>query len=83
MQDKKLTKNIYYLVLVQFANYIAPLLVLPYLGRTLGLEGFGIVAMAISLCSIALIINDNHLNGKTIKIQNIKITINLLRAVLC
>lgn len=58
MQEKKLTKNICALVLVQFANYIAPLLVLPYLGRTLGLEGFGLVAMAMSLCGIALIITD-------------------------
>ena len=58
MQNKKLAKNICALMLVQFANYIAPLLILPYLGRTLGLDGFGTVAMAMSLCSIALIITD-------------------------
>lgn len=51
-------RNIAALALVQFANYIAPFLVLPYLSRTLGLEGFGTVAMSISLCSIALIITD-------------------------
>ncbi|MFQ2032711.1 oligosaccharide flippase family protein [Aeromonas veronii] len=58
MQEKKLTANILALALVQFANYISPLLVLPYLGRTLGLDGFGTAAMAMSLCSIALIITD-------------------------
>ncbi|MFB2761452.1 oligosaccharide flippase family protein [Shewanella xiamenensis] len=58
MQETKLSKNIFLLVLVQFSNYIAPLLVLPYLSRTLGLNGFGTVAMAMSLCSIALIITD-------------------------
>lgn len=58
LQETKLSKNIFLLVLVQFSNYIAPLLVLPYLSRTLGLNGFGTVAMAMSLCSIALIITD-------------------------
>lgn len=58
MQESKLTKNIIALVFVQFSNYIAPLLVLPYLSRVLGLEGFGIVAMAMSLCAIALIFTD-------------------------
>ncbi|MGU5592805.1 oligosaccharide flippase family protein [Aeromonas sanarellii] len=58
MNNKTLKKNILALALVQLANYISPLLVLPYLGRTLGLEGFGTVAMAMSLCSIALIITD-------------------------
>lgn len=62
MENKTLTKNIFSLVLVQFSNYIAPLLVLPYLSRVLGLDGFGIVAMAMSLCAIALIFTDYGFN---------------------
>ncbi|MBS4636159.1 MULTISPECIES: oligosaccharide flippase family protein [Aeromonas] len=58
MREVALSKNILSLMLVQFSNYIAPLLVLPYLSRVLGLEGFGTVAMSMSLCSIALIITD-------------------------
>ncbi|WP_050989587.1 oligosaccharide flippase family protein [Vibrio ordalii] len=54
----KLRENIIYLILMQFGNYIAPLLILPYLSRILGLDGFGIVAMSMSLCAIALIITD-------------------------
>lgn len=51
-----------YLVLVQFANYIAPLMVLPYLTRVLNIDGFGLVVMAISMCSIAMIITDFGFN---------------------
>ncbi|HGE6089863.1 TPA: oligosaccharide flippase family protein [Vibrio cholerae] len=58
MQEVKLKANIIYLIIMQLGNYIAPLLVLPYLSRVLGLDGFGVVAIAISLCAIALIITD-------------------------
>ncbi|EGR4154650.1 oligosaccharide flippase family protein [Vibrio cholerae] len=58
MQEVKLKVNIIYLIIMQLGNYIAPLLVLPYLSRVLGLDGFGVVAIAISLCAIALIITD-------------------------
>lgn len=58
MPKHNLIQNIIALVFVQFANYISPLLVLPYLSRVLGLDGFGTIAMAMSLCSIALVITD-------------------------
>ncbi|QUN06891.1 oligosaccharide flippase family protein [Shewanella yunxiaonensis] len=58
MQENNLKKNIVAMIIVQFSNYIAPLLVFPYLTRVLGLEGFGIVAMAMSLCAIALVFID-------------------------
>jgi len=60
--DKKVYSNIGYLILVQFANYIAPLMVLPYLTRVLNVDGFGVVVMALSMCSIAMIITDFGFN---------------------
>ncbi|MGY9341191.1 oligosaccharide flippase family protein [Citrobacter braakii] len=46
------------LFFVQFSNYLAPLLVLPYLSRILGVDGFGIIVMAMSLCNISFIFTD-------------------------
>jgi PST family polysaccharide transporter len=41
---------------------IAPLIVLPYLSRVLGLDGFGLVMFALSVCAIALVITDFGFN---------------------
>lgn len=57
-KKNEISNNIIALVFVQFANYISPLLILPYLSRVLGLDGFGVVAIAMSLCGIALIVTD-------------------------
>lgn len=57
-ENKKLTKNIVALIIVQFSNYIAPLLVLPYLTRVLSIDQFGIVVLSFSVCSLALIMTD-------------------------
>lgn len=44
--SKKLFKNFSSLVIVQLANYVLPLIVLPYLTRVIGVEKFGTVAFA-------------------------------------
>ncbi|ENC2562141.1 oligosaccharide flippase family protein [Escherichia albertii] len=62
MFNKVLLKNMVALILVQFSNYIAPLLVLPYLSRVLGTDGFGMIMMSLSLCSIGFIITDYGFN---------------------
>ncbi|BBT67265.1 MULTISPECIES: oligosaccharide flippase family protein [Aeromonas] len=62
MSQKKVYKNIGYLLLVQFANYVAPLMVLPYLTRILSVDGFGLVVMTISMCGIAMILTDFGFN---------------------
>ncbi|MGL4448211.1 MAG: oligosaccharide flippase family protein [Shewanella sp.] len=58
MAEGGLKSNIVALFGVQGANYLAPLLVLPHLSRTLGLDGFGAYALVLSLCSLAFIITD-------------------------
>lgn len=45
-QEKKLLSNIFSLAVLQGANYILPLITLPYLVITLGVEKFGILAFA-------------------------------------
>ncbi|MCS2156061.1 oligosaccharide flippase family protein [Scandinavium sp. H11S7] len=62
MVNKVLLKNMVALTLVQFSNYLAPLLVLPYLSRTLGTDGFGMIMMSLSLCSIGFIVTDYGFN---------------------
>ncbi|MGL5948598.1 MAG: oligosaccharide flippase family protein [Aeromonas sp.] len=56
--NRSLKNNIVALIFVQSANYLAPLLVLPHLSRTLGVQGFGDYALLLSLCSLAFIITD-------------------------
>lgn len=51
-------KNTVALFIVQFSNYIAPLLVLPYLSRVLTITEFGVIMMALSFCSLGYIITD-------------------------
>lgn len=55
-------KNAASLYLLQALNILAPLLALPYLTRTLGLEGFGIVAYAMSLVQIVTFLMEFSFN---------------------
>jgi len=45
------TRNILFLTLWQGSVYIIPLILLPYLSRTLGVEGFGYFALALALAA--------------------------------
>lgn len=54
----RLYSNMLALLLVQLANYLPPLIVLPYIGRVLGVDGFGTVSILFSVSAIVYIITD-------------------------
>ncbi len=57
-QKSRVGRNILSLYVIQFANYILPLITLPYLVRVLGPEKFGVVAFVQSLIAyFVLIVN--------------------------
>ncbi|WP_409339321.1 oligosaccharide flippase family protein, partial [Providencia rustigianii] len=58
----RIYKNILSLTLIQLFNYISPLLVLPYLSRTLSIDGFGLLMLSMSMISICLVISDFGFN---------------------
>lgn len=58
VRKHKLFKNTFALLLVQIVSYIAPLLVLPYLSRRLGVDNFGLVVAATSLIILFNIVTD-------------------------
>ena len=61
-EKKRLFSNFVSLVIVQGLNFLLPLLVLPYLLYTLGVEIFGILAMATAFISYFLILSDYGFN---------------------
>ncbi|HHC4763080.1 TPA: flippase [Escherichia albertii] len=60
-------KNIFYLFLVQTSNYIIPLLTLPYLLRTLGIEGFGKLMLGQAIIQYFILITDFGFNFSATK----------------
>lgn len=55
-------KNSIALFALQLVSMVAPLLVLPHLSRILGLDGFGLVMLAMSAIAIGVIISDYGFN---------------------
>lgn len=57
-----LRKNIFSLFILQGSNYIITLLTLPYLTRVLGVEGFGVYSLTISIAQYFVIFIDFGFN---------------------
>lgn len=54
----KIHINIVSLTILQFVNYLSPLIVLPYLSRILSVAEFGFIMISFSLISLSMIITD-------------------------
>lgn len=59
---KRVISNISYLSFLQFSNYLFPLITLPYLIRTLGVNHFGIYTLALTLSQYLIVISDYGFN---------------------
>lgn len=55
-------QNTFYLSVVQMANIFLPLLTVPYLARVLGVEHYGIFALAQSVCIFGLVLVEYGFN---------------------
>lgn len=55
---RSLFSNTSALFAIQIANYILPFLLIPYLTRVLGVEGYGVVAFGLAMVQIAYVITD-------------------------
>jgi len=60
--DRKILSNYIYLMLLQGANFLLPLIILPYLVKVLGLEKFGVVMIAASFITFFNILVDFGFN---------------------
>jgi len=58
LRNSVVAKNASILMILQLSSYIVPFLLLPYLSRTLGVEGFGELAMLWSVSAYAQILID-------------------------
>ncbi|MDK6079270.1 flippase [Massilia varians] len=55
-------KNIFYLLCIQGGNYIFPLLLLPYLGRILGVVELGVLSYCLALIQYLILLTDFGFN---------------------
>lgn len=60
--NKKLASNFLYLLALQVASFLLPLIVLPYLIIVLGIEKFGLVLLAQALMSYFIVLTDYGFN---------------------
>ncbi len=58
----RVVSNYFYLMILQAANFLLPLLVLPFLIKTLGTDKFGVVMVALSFTAILNILVDFGFN---------------------
>jgi PST family polysaccharide transporter len=62
ISSHSVARNSAALFALQLVTMVAPLIVLPYLSRVLGVDGFGLIMLSLSACAIALIVTDFGFN---------------------
>lgn len=60
--EKRLKKNMLALFVVQISNYVLPLLILPFLTRILGVDGFALISVALAAIQLSFVITDYGLS---------------------
>lgn len=55
-------KDVFYLIILQGLNFVAPILVFPYLMVTLGAEKFGYISFSLAVCQYLMLIVDFGFN---------------------
>lgn len=68
---KRLASNFFSLSALQFVNYLLPFITIPYLIRVVGIERFGVLAIATSLVSYFLIFTDYGFNLSAVRYVSI------------
>ncbi len=66
-EKKQILSNLGYLGSLQMVNYILPLITIPYIARVIGIEKFGILAIATALCMYFQVIIDYGFNLTGVK----------------
>ncbi len=54
----QLARDIVWLYVIYFLNYLVPLVMIPYLARVLGAKGWGVVAFALSFASLITLVSE-------------------------
>jgi polysaccharide transporter, PST family len=67
IKNTKPLENLFYLGLSQGSNLLIPILIIPYLIKTVGIERFGIIALIQTICSFFFIITDYGFNITAVK----------------
>ncbi|MBC7711418.1 MAG: oligosaccharide flippase family protein [Rhizobacter sp.] len=60
-------RNLGGLYVVQITNTVLPLLTVPYLARTLGVEGFGVLSWVFAATFLVVLASDSGINGVAIR----------------
>ena len=65
-------KTLLYLILIQGGNYIVPLLMLPYLGRVLGVREFGVLALCQAVTQYLVLLTDYGYNFTATRLVSVR-----------
>lgn len=71
IKNIKPLENLFYLSLSQGVNLLIPILIVPYLIKTVGIEKFGIITLIQTICSFFFILTDYGFNITAVKLLSV------------